>query len=121
MSFDYLSIVQEAQEAIEEYGTKVKVITLNNKPDATDKPWHGGSGKNGFDVMAAFVPASGFGGKIINEELLKRVNTVCLIADLRDLSKIDFIDDDGLRLKVDWIEFIKPSTIACLYMFGLNR
>lgn len=126
---DYAELLAVAQTLIADTGRLITVEKLVAEPQDTAKPWRG-TGPDGpvpeasVDVFATFVPASGsgMGSLVSDEELLKSVEQVCLIAgDEEQLDTYTTIIDGTDRFKIKWTQVLKPGDTVMLYVMGVAR
>lgn len=123
---NYVKLAATAQRLIDKTGRMTTLQRLSSKPEDEDKPWKGPGSPTVIqtkELKATFVPASGgLGRDLVDEELLKRVDQVALIApsDI-DLEAFNLILDGGSQWRVEWIQTLRPADIVLLYIFGVKR
>ncbi len=123
---DYVKLAATAQRLIDKTGRVVKLQRLSSEPADPDKPWKGPGQPEVAqekELKATFVPAGGgLGRDLVDEELLKRVEQVALIAPSDvDLEVFNLVLDGGSKWKVEWIQTLKPAEQVLLYVFGVKR
>lgn len=124
---DYSKFVALAQRLIAARGRVVTMRQLGAAMSDPSKPWAGtGTPQVITDVngvKAVFLPVSGSNltSVVTDEELLKRVTDVALVAPHeQDLSKMTTIVD-GQEKRIEWVQVLKPGDTVCLYVFGMKR
>lgn len=127
MATNYPKLVATAQRLINNSGRSIIVQQLDSGPANPDKPWEGAGAptvKDAEPVIGTFVPhtSSGFGMSFIDEELLKRVEQVVLVAQAtKDIEKFHLIVDSNTEWRIDWAQVLKPANEVLLYAFGVVR
>lgn len=127
MAIDYTELAALAQELILESGRTVKVQKLSSAAADATKPWLGAGAQTVTterSLPAVFVPASGggLGRELVDEELLKRVQQVALIAPTDiDLESFNCIEDNGSKWRVEFVQVLRPANVTLLYVFGVMR
>lgn len=123
---DYVKLAGTAQRLIAKTGRVVTLQRLSSEPANEDKPWKGPGAptvEQEKEVRATFVPASGgLGRDLVDEELLKRVEQVALIAPSDvDLEVFNLVKDGESKWKIEWIQTLRPADQVLLYVFGVKR
>ncbi len=129
MATDYSEFVTLAQELIAENGREITFQKLQKTPADSSKPWKGAGEpiitQSVTDVFGVFVPASGsnLGRSLVNEELLKKVEQVVLVAGREeDLEGFQLIlDEDSAQWRIEWAQTLRPASVTVLYVFGVCR
>lgn len=130
--YDYSDDVQFALEMIEEYGRAVVISKLSSEDVDPEKPWRGAgietpiasmSTKAAFIIPNTSIPTESRGLALdwIDEEQLRRVREVCIIAaaGMPDLKDYSLITDDSTVYKIIWGQAFRPGPIRIFYVFGL--
>ena len=118
-----------AQDLIKENGREVEFLRLDSGPADPDKPWIGAGTPivaERVKTIAVCVPAISlsFGTDFANEELLKRVSEVFIVAadDAgTNFEKFHAIDDIGTRWTIEWGQILRPGPVKVLYLIGVSR
>lgn len=123
---DYVKLAGTAQRLIDKTGRLVQVQRLDKTPADGDKPWKGAGTPTVAqekELKATFVPASGgLGRDLVDEELLKRVEQVALVAPTDvNLEDFNLFVDGGSKWRVEWVQVLKPADLVLLYIFGVKR
>ena len=125
---DYARAVALAQRLITKNGRAITVQQLGSIPADVTKPWKGAANPtvvNSVETVGVFVPHAGsedLGKFLVDEELLKRVEQVVLIAGGgTDLTTYQQVLDEGSVWKIDWIRGLKPGSVTVLYAVGVKR
>ena len=123
---DYATLASDVLELINETGREVTLVRISGTPADPARPWAGGNAPDTVlgTPRATFVPYKGFefGTDIVDDELLKSVDEVCLIAGASgDFDKADKILDEGVGYKIQWARRLRPAGVTLLYAFGINR
>lgn len=124
MNYDKLAAT--ARRLIAKTGRGIALLQLSSEADDPDKPWKGPGEptvKKKKDIIGTFVPASsGLGRDLADEELLKRVDQVALIAPTdENLETYTSIRDNGVEWKIEWMQVLKPAEQVLLYVAGMKR
>lgn len=137
---DYTKLAATAKRLIEANGRTVTLSKLNRDPADAAKPWRGPTtppdedeGGLSFDVLAAFVPASGSGmGKMLfdsEESLAKRADQVALVATnsvtaagftAADLEECDVVTDGSTVWKIVQIAHLQPSITSLIFALAVK-
>ena len=124
---DYTEFVTLAQEIIADNGRDVTIQLLSSTPANAATPWRGPATptvQTQRTVKAVFVPSQGtnLGIDVVSDELLRRVEEVCLIAPTDiELQGFTRIVDGGVNYTIDWVQVLKPGPLIVLYFFGIKR
>ena len=122
---DHAKFVATATRLINKHGREVQLKVLSSHVADSTKPWKGvDTPPTAVSVMAAFVPFRGFefGSMFLDDELLKSVDEVCLVAaNGTELEKSHIINDESVDYKIEWARRLKPGGQVILYAFGVNR
>jgi hypothetical protein len=125
---DYARAVALAQRLILKNGRAIDVIRFSPTAADANKPWRGPGTPTVAQTVsttAVFLPHASLGdlGKLgIDEEMLKRVEQVALVAGgATDLSSFNAFVDGGSRWKIDWVRELKPGSTSVLYAIGVKR
>lgn len=126
---DHTEFVVLAQELILEEGRLVTFQKLGAGPADANKPWKGAGAPTVVSqvasVPAVFVPATGsdLGRMVTDEELLKRVEQVALVAPVQEGfdSFHRILDTDSQLWKIEWMQVLKPASQTILYVVGVKR
>lgn len=129
MSTNWQEYVRMAQDLIKENGREVEFLRLDSGPADPDKPWIGAGTPivaERVKTIAVCVPAISlsFGTDFANEELLKRVSEVFIVAadDAgTNFEKFHAIDDIGTRWTIEWGQILRPGPVKVLYLIGVSR
>jgi hypothetical protein len=123
---DHARFVALATRLIEKNGRDVILKEKSGTATDTNKPWKGSTSSPTVlgTVKAVFVPFRGFefGSTFTDDELMKSVDEVCLIAGGNDaFDNTTLIYDETKDLKVEWIRRLRPADLTVLYAFGVMR
>lgn len=127
MLIDYAELVAVAQELIEGTGREVTFQKLSATAADTNKPWRGAATptvESAADLIATFVPATGggMGRELVSEEMLKRVDQVCLVApSAYDMEDFNTVVDGGVTWGVEWVYQLKPGSTVLLWVLGVKQ
>ena len=128
MPKDVTSPLKTAIRLIEKYGREVTLIRFDQTPADGLKPWAGPADPRAtpdetVTIPAAFVEPtslSSMGITTVDDDLLKRLDKVCLIAPAvgssYDLSTFNEIIDDGTNHKIFRVSTLKPGNTVLLYI-----
>lgn len=126
MLIDYAELVAVAQSLISATGRQVTFQRLSTTAADLTKPWNGTGSPTvqvSATLFATFVPAtgSGFGREFVSEEMLKRVEQVCLVApNANNMSTFNTIVD-GATWGIEWVYELKPGATTLLWAIGVKQ
>lgn len=118
---DHAKYVALATRLIDKHGRTVGVYQIGSTASG---PFPTPSESLLVQQKAVFVPASGsdLGLEWIDEQMLKRVSQVCLMAGSDvDCQLATHIKDAASSFKVAWVQVLYPGDTLILYAFGLTR
>lgn len=117
-----------AQRLIDKNGRTIAMQRLSSAAADVEKPWEGPgvpTVAQTVSVKGVFLPHTGtdLGVLGIDQELLKRVEQVALIAGK---AKTDFmlfhqVVDKAMTWKIEWIRVLEPGDTAVFYAIGVKR
>ena len=125
--FNYADFAKLANDMISGSGRVVKFRILSSTAADPSKPWLGPGKptvKDEWSAYATFVPASGdFGHNLASDELLAKVQQVCLVApNGKPVENTDLlIDSDGSKWGVVWANKLQPAGVPVLYALGVKK
>lgn len=123
---NYQKLAGTAKRLIAATGRPITLVKLSSTPSNQDRPWNGPENptvEDELETIATFVPAgSGLGKQLVDEELLKRVEQVALIAPENSiLESYNLIEDDSKDWKIEWMQVLKPANQVLLHIIGVKR
>lgn len=125
---DYDAAVALCKRLIEKNGREVLFEKLSGTVADTTKPWKGKGTPTVEKTVkrkALFLIHEGrrdLGFLGIEEELLKRVEQIALVAPGSvDITDFNAITDDSQRYALDWQRILKPGDTTLLFVFGVKR
>lgn len=133
MATDYTEFVTLAKDLVKENGREVTLQRLSATPADSTKSWKGAGAptvvQSVANVPAVFIPSIGFassgfefGRRVMDDNLLKRVEQVALIAQqVVNIEQFSTILDSSVSWKIEWIETLKPANDVLLYLVGVKR
>lgn len=124
-----MSLVDTVRTMIAQYGRSVVFQKLDRSAADPARPWLGAGAQQvttSLSASAVFVPASGesLSGMTVDEELLKRVERVLLVAypiTGEDLENYDQVVDRSKTYTIDWTKPLEPGDQKYLWAMGLKR
>lgn len=127
-TFDYAALAIKVRALIVKFGTSVTLEKLDATPADSNMPWKGPSSPAVALSQAASgvrVPPSGneLGRLISSPELLAKVDDVYLVEPVEgvDLEQFNTVLAFGKRMRVEWVQTLKPADVPMLYAFGVCR
>jgi hypothetical protein len=125
---DYAGILEDVIALIADTGRSTTFQTLSGVPVDSTKPWKGAGAPtvlSSLTTIATFVPPAGvdFGKSLISEEMLSRVEQVCLVAPSASyaIGGSHAVLDGSVRWRVAWAQELKPGDVSMLFALGLCR
>lgn len=122
---NYTRALALAVRLIEKNGREVTFQTLSATPVDADKPWNGpaeptvSASKKSKAVFLAHTGSIELGKMFVDNELLKRVDEVALVAGSVVISDYHRVLDESKLWRIDWIRELKPASTTVLYAVGL--
>lgn len=116
-----------AQRIIKKNGRPIVFQLLSATPADATKPWKGAQAPTvakSFSTYGAFVPLTGrvdLSSMAIDDEMLKRVEQVVLVAGGTELDAYNQIVDTAITYRIDWFKKLRPGPTTFLYAFGACR
>ncbi len=126
MLVDYTELVTVARSLIEGTGRQVTFQKLSTSPIDPSKPWNGPgvpTVQSSAVLFATFVPAGGggFGREFVSEEMLRRVDQVCLVApNSNNMSEFNTVIDTA-TWGIEWVHELKPGSTTLLWAIGVKQ
>jgi hypothetical protein len=124
----YETNIALAQRLIEKKGRQVTFEKLSGTVADATRPWKGAGTPTTEKTVkrkAVFLIHEGrrdLGYFGIDEELLKRVEQIVLVAPgTVDLTDFNSITDGSQRYVVDWQRVLRPGDPTILFVFGVKR
>lgn len=123
MKTDWNEFIQLAHELIGENSRTVEFVRLRTMPIDPAKPWLGSAEAEEIrKVEAVFVPiGSGLGHNVATEEMLNRVDKVCMVAATFYIHDTHKIRDDGSIYRIEWKQELRPGDKLILTYLGVKR
>lgn len=123
---DHSGFVAIATRLIAKHGRTVTLKGMGAAVDPT-KPWRGSDPTAPValgEALAVFVPHKGFefGSDFVSDELLMKVDEVCMVAGGNDaFDTATHMTDEGVEYKIHWTQRLRPADTTILYAFGICR
>lgn len=125
---DYAELADVVNELILDTGRSVVLERLSATPPDSARPWRGPVAQtvaSSLTAPATFVPASGagLGKELVSPELLKTVEQVCMTgpSTVFDIEAATTVTDGAQRWRVEWVQTLKPGSVALLHVIGLKK
>lgn len=131
---DFVKLANTAQRLVAKNGRPVTIRRLSQAPADVNKPWKGPTNpQNNYDAQvttpAVFVPPASLvqlGKSTIDEDMLKRVDQVAIVApgptETADLSTFnEILDENNTVYKVEFTETLRPASTTLVYFMGVSR
>ena len=136
MAIDYDKLAQTAFRLVENAGRTADFYRIDQRPLDEDKPWLGpdpdpdnylpDAQELGVPIVSV-SPADGnlLGITTLDEDALKRVSKLLITAPglthTEDLSRMNYVVDEGVRHEIEFVEVLRPATTTVLYFVGVRR
>lgn len=121
---DHQKFVALALRLIAKHGRNVSFKVLDSTPDDVDRPWRGSTDAPTIigPLKGVFLPFRGFEfGSLFNDQnLIKEVQQVCLVAGGQGDLETAHILVSGADFKIEWVQRLRPADQTILYAFGVN-
>lgn len=136
MAIDYNKLAQTAIRLVRNAGRTADFFRIDQRPLDEDRPWLGPDPDSdnylpdaeelGVPVVSV-SPADGnrLGITVLDEDALKRLSKILIAAPglvhTEDLSRMNYVVDEGVRHEIEFTEVLRPATTTVLYFVGVRR
>lgn len=136
MAIDYDKLAKTAIRLVENAGRTADFYRIDQRSLDQDRPWLGpdpdpdnyvpDAQELGVPVVSV-TPTDGslLGITVLDEDALKRVSKILIAAPglvhTEDLSRMNYVVDEGVRHEIEFTEVLRPATTTVLYFVGVRR
>lgn len=120
---NYAKLQRKVQSKIIKFGSQANFYNLENS--SVTKPWLNNSEQEILTTQSVlYVPHTGenLGSSFVSEENIKRTKAhILTYHNSVDISSVGFVEFNGEKLFVDWVQILKPANVILLYAFGVKK
>ncbi|MGD9210524.1 MAG: hypothetical protein PVI90_07100 [Desulfobacteraceae bacterium] len=122
------------QELIQDSGRQITFIRFKQDPQESDKPWKGPVDPRTIPdavitLWGVFIQPAGMydlGFDAVDQDLLKKVKAICLVAPESanpafDIATADELLDGTEYKKIEFVKTLRPSATTLLYYVGISE
>jgi hypothetical protein len=128
MAIDYKKLSATALRLIKDNGRTLSLVQFQQTGTDIQQPWKGAYPNpigNQLDRSGVVVYSSSLlGSKAVNDDMLKRVTDVAIVAcDGFSLKNYDAVIDNGIQYSIQWAQELTPGPIdtPLIAYIGFNR